>query len=119
MPFGERVYENYLLEIDNILKNTAGIRRLGSAGLDLAYVAAGKIDGFWEKNINLWDISTGVLLVKEAGGRISRINGEEWSISTKEVLASNTKLHNNLVKNLSLLWNVFNYKSRMKKKIHM
>ena len=57
MPFGDRVYKNYLREIDEILKTTAGIRRLGSAGLDLAYVASGKLDGFWEKDLNLWDIS--------------------------------------------------------------
>ena len=56
LPFGKRTYNNYLSEIDQILKSTAGIRRLGSAALDLAYVAAGKLDGFWEKDINLWDI---------------------------------------------------------------
>ena len=103
LPFGERVYKNYLEEIDEILKSTAGIRRLGSAGLDLAYVAAGKLDGFWEKDLNLWDISSGVLLVKEAGGRISKINGEEWAINSRDILASNTRIHNNLSKKLSLL----------------
>ena len=103
LPFGERIYNNYLLEIDGILKSTAGIRRLGAAGLDLAYVASGKIDGFWEKNLNLWDISTGILLVKEAGGRISKINGEEWNTNTGDILATNTKIHNTLIKKLSLL----------------
>ena len=103
LPFGERVYKNYLLEIDNILKASAGIRRLGSAGLDLAYVAAGKLDGFWEKDINLWDISSGLLLVKEAGGKISKLNGEEWNTNCREILASNTKIHSELGKKLSLL----------------
>ena len=51
LPFGSRIYKNYLFEVDEILKSSAGIRRLGSAGLDLAYVASGKLDGFWEKNL--------------------------------------------------------------------
>ena len=103
LPFGERVYKNYLLEIDEILKSTAGIRRLGAAGLDLAYVAAGKLDGFWEKDLNLWDISSGMLLVKEAGGRISNMNGEDWTIDSRNILASNSKIHKDLSKKLSLL----------------
>ena len=103
LPFGKRTYNNYLTEIDQILKSTAGIRRLGSAALDLAYVAAGKLDGFWEKDINLWDISSGVLMVKEAGGKTSRVNGENWSIESREILASNNKIHEDLEKKLSLL----------------
>tara|TARA_B100000575_G_scaffold240901_1_gene203770 strand:+ start:955 stop:1731 length:777 start_codon:yes stop_codon:yes gene_type:complete len=103
LPFGERIYKNYLSEIDEILKTTAGIRRFGSAGLDLAYVAAGKLDGFWEADLNLWDLSTGTLLVKEAGGRISKINGEDWNIDCREILASNSNIHIDLSKKLSLL----------------
>ena len=76
---------------------------MGSAGLDLAYVAAGKLDGFWEKDLNLWDISSGILLVKEAGGRISKINGDEWNINSRDIIASNTKIHDVLQKKLSLL----------------
>ena len=76
---------------------------MGSAGLDLAYVASGKLDGFWEKDLNLWDISTGTLLVKEAGGRISKMNGEDWAVNSRDILASNTKIHNILSKKLSLL----------------
>ncbi len=103
LPFGERIYKNYLEEIDVVLKHSAGIRRLGSAGLDLAYVAAGKLDGFWEKNLNLWDVSTGILLVKEAGGKVTKINGEKWSIEDSEILASNNKVHEYLSEKLSLL----------------
>ncbi len=102
LPFGKRLYDNYLSEIDEILKTTAGIRRLGSAGLDLAYVASGKLDGFWENDLNIWDMSTGALLVKEAGGRISKINGDKWTVSNREILASNTKIHDILSKKLSL-----------------
>ncbi len=103
LPFGDRVYNGYLNEIDEILKSTAGIRRLGAAGLDLAYVASGKLDGFWEKDLNLWDISAGILLVKEAGGRISKMNGENWTTNSRDILASNTKIHSLLSKKLSLL----------------
>tara|TARA_A100001037_G_C14963291_1_gene550323 strand:- start:69 stop:854 length:786 start_codon:yes stop_codon:yes gene_type:complete len=103
IPFGKRTYENYLKQIDLISKNSAGIRRLGSAGIDLAYVASGKLDGFWEHNLNLWDISAGVLLVKEAGGKISKIDGHDWSIKSKDILASNLLIHNKLQEKLSLL----------------
>ena len=103
LPFGDRVYDNYLLEIDEILKSSAGIRRIGSAGLDLAYLAGGKIDGFWEKDLNLWDICSGVLLVKEAGGRISKPNGDKWTTQSRDILVSNTIIHDKLIKNLTLL----------------
>ena len=103
IPFGKRISEYYLKQIDLISKNTAGIRRLGSAGIDLAYVAAGKFDGFWEQNLNLWDISAGVLLIKEAGGKISKIDGKDWSIKSKDILASNLLIHKKLQEKLSLL----------------
>ncbi len=103
LPFGKGIYDNYLLEIDEILKSTAGIRRIGSAALDLAYVASGKLDGFWEKDINIWDISSGVLMVKEAGGSITKTNGEDWNVNCREVLASNNRIHIQLREKLSLL----------------
>ena len=103
LPFGNRVYENYLEEIDEILKCTAGIRRLGAAGIDLAYVAAGKLDGFWEKDLNLWDVSSGTLLVTEAGGRISSFNGKNWTVNNRDIIASNNNIHNQLQEKLSLL----------------
>ena len=103
IPFGERVYDNYYKELDNISKLSAGVRRLGSAALDLAYVASGKIDGFWHNNLNLWDVCSGVLLVKEAGGRITEPNGDNWTIKSRDILASNTLIHNKLLENLTLL----------------
>ena len=86
-------YDNYFNEINNIAKFCSGIRRMGSAAIDLAYVASGKLDGFWERNLNIWDVSSGVLLVKEAGGKISEPNGDEWNVSSKDVLASNLLIH--------------------------
>tara|TARA_Y100000768_G_C23839713_1_gene615537 strand:- start:119 stop:895 length:777 start_codon:yes stop_codon:yes gene_type:complete len=102
-PFGERNYTDYYKELENISKLTAGTRRLGSAALDLAYVASGKIDGFWEKNLNLWDVCSGVLLVNEAGGRVSQPQGKNWTTKSRDILVSNTLIHNKLIENLTLL----------------
>ena len=102
-PFGSRIYENYYKELDNISQLSAGVRRLGAASIDLAYVASGKIDGFWEKDLNLWDVVSGVLLVKEAGGRLSKLNGDQWDIKSRDILVSNTLIHNRLLENLTLL----------------
>ena len=103
IPFGESIYIDYYKELKNISSLTAGIRRIGAAALDLAYVASGKIDGFWEKDLNLWDVCPGVLLVKEAGGRVTDLEGNYWTSETRDILASNTLIHNNLIENLTLL----------------
>ena len=103
IPFGNRIYKNFYKELDNISRNSAGVRRLGAAALDLAYVSSGKIDGFWERDLNLWDISSGVLLVKEAGGKITEPNEKKWTISSRDIVASNSLIHNKLTQNLTLL----------------
>jgi myo-inositol-1(or 4)-monophosphatase len=66
-----------------------GVRRAGSAGLDLAYVACGRLDGFWEFNLNPWDTSAGVLLVEEAGGTVTHFDGSAFTLDSREVLATN------------------------------
>jgi myo-inositol-1(or 4)-monophosphatase len=66
-----------------------GVRRAGSAGLDLAYVACGRLDGFWEFKLNPWDTSAGVLLVQEAGGTITHFDGGDFTLDSREVLATN------------------------------
>ena len=96
IPHADRTYNNYLNEINNVSINCSGIRRMGSAAIDLAYVASGKLDGFWEKNLNLWDVSAGVLMVKEAGGKITMTNGNEWTNLSKDILASNSLIHEKL-----------------------
>ena len=103
IPFGDRVYDKFFIELDNLAKKTAGIRRLGAAALDLAYVSSGKIDGFWERDLNLWDICSGVLLVKEAGGRISEPNGNKWTTNSRDITVSNSLIHDKLIENLTLL----------------
>jgi len=103
IPFSDRVYDKFYTELDNLAKKTAGIRRLGSAALDLAYVSSGKIDGYWERDLNLWDICSGVLLVKEAGGRISEPNGNKWTTNSRDITVSNSLIHDKLIENLTLL----------------
>src|SRR4051812_42778094 len=76
-----------------ITLRTHGVRRAGSAALDLANVAAGRVDGFWEFNLNPWDTAAGVLLVEEAGGRVSDFRGGPFQIASREVCASNGVLH--------------------------
>ena len=76
---------------------TSGIRRLGAAALDLAYVAAGRYDGFWEAHLKIWDIAAGVLLVKEAGGAVSDFSGNESYLSNGNVAAAPLKVHDQML----------------------
>ncbi len=81
----------------NFLLNAQAIRRMGSAALDLAYVAAGRYDGFWEVNLNPWDMAAGVLLVKEAGGEITNFTGTDINIYGKQIVASNKSIHKEML----------------------
>ena len=73
------------------------IRKLGSAALDMAYVAAGRCDGFWQRNLNYWDIAAGIILVKESGGFITDFKGEQEYIQNKTILATNSKINNEMI----------------------
>lgn len=81
-----------------------GVRRAGSAALDLANVACGRYDGFWEFNLNPWDTSAGTLLVTEAGGTVSRYDGTPWQLDSRETLASNGILHQELVQSFARIF---------------
>ena len=74
-----------------------GVRRAGSAALDLAYVAAGRLEAFWEFNLNPWDTAAGILLVEEAAGRVSDFSGNRVQLESREVLASNGLIHDEMV----------------------
>jgi myo-inositol-1(or 4)-monophosphatase len=74
-----------------------GVRRAGSAALDLAYVAAGRLEGFWEFNLNPWDTAAGILLVEECGGEVTDFSGGPYRIDSREILASNKKVHGEIV----------------------
>jgi len=78
-----------------------GLRRAGSAALDLANVACGRYDGFWEFNLNPWDTAAGVLLVREAGGLVTRFDGSPFLLNSREVLASNGRIHQELMENFA------------------
>jgi len=77
----------------HITLRTHGVRRAGSAAIDLCYVAAGRLDGFWEFNLNSWDTAAGVLIVEEAGGKVTRYDGSPFQIDSRETLASNGLVH--------------------------
>ncbi len=81
-----------------ITLKTHGVRRAGSAALDLAAVACGRFDGFWEFNLNPWDTAAGVLLVEEAGGQVSGFTGQPFEINSRETLASNGLIHAELLR---------------------
>jgi myo-inositol-1(or 4)-monophosphatase len=76
-----------------VTANAAGVRRFGAAALDLAYVAAGRLDGFWEFGLSPWDIAAGMLLVREAGGYVSDLSGGQSMMTTGDILAANDHLH--------------------------
>ncbi|MEC8427943.1 MAG: inositol monophosphatase family protein [Pseudomonadota bacterium] len=95
IPFNGYAMENmmpYLTALHEIAGQTAGIRRPGAAALDLAYVAAGRFDGFWEMNLKSWDIAAGLLLVKEAGGMVSDFRGGNDCMKTGNVVCASPKV---------------------------
>lgn len=87
----------YLRIFSDMLSQVGGMRRAGSAALDLAYVAAGRFDGFWELGLSEWDMAAGILLIKEAGGLVSDVHGEEKCLETGNIIAGNPKIFKNLL----------------------
>ena len=86
---GHGDFEQFDAILQSVAPNVAGIRRFGSAALDLAWVAAGRYDGFWEAGLSAWDVAAGILLVREAGGFVSDYRGGERPVERREVIASN------------------------------
>lgn len=83
----------FLRELAGIMPRVAGVRRMGSAALDLAFVACGRFDAFWERNLSAWDIAAGILLVREAGGFATAIDSSAGMFESRNVLAGNALLH--------------------------
>lgn len=97
---GRGKHGHYLVELRNIMAEAAGIRRFGAAAIDLAYVAAGRLDGFFEDNLQPWDMAAGLLLVREAGGFVSDKDGEQQIFSKQNIVAGNELIHAILLKTI-------------------
>jgi myo-inositol-1(or 4)-monophosphatase len=94
----------YLEIIKEFLSKTHGIRRLGSAAIDLAFVACGRIEGFFEYNLNAWDVAAGILIVKQAGGKVTDFKGGDNFLFGRELCVSNTHTHQEMLKIISDRW---------------
>jgi myo-inositol-1(or 4)-monophosphatase len=97
-PYSVQRDSGYLVGLfGDFLGRARAVRRLGSAAVDLAYVAAGRFDGFWEVKLNAWDISAGALMIEEAGGQVSTLDGARFNSRLGEIVASNGRIHDELL----------------------
>lgn len=98
-PYGfvKKNKRDILAKLEKILSRSRGIRRAGAASLDLCYVARGIFDGYYEGGLKPWDVAAGILIVNEAGGRVSNIFGDEFSFEDEYIVASNKLIHNELI----------------------
>lgn len=102
LPFlSHHDFDSYLPALKQVMQETAGVRRAGAASLDLAYVASGRLDGFWENNLKIWDIAAGVLLIQEAGGIVSDSVGSSDFLKTGNIVCGNPKIQPQLLKLVS------------------
>ncbi len=88
--------KQFLAELDVVMGTVAGVRRTGSAALDLAWTAAGRFDGYWENNIYIWDVAAGIVILREAGGYITDPAGKPVTLETRNFLAGNESIHNDM-----------------------
>lgn len=93
----------YLCFWEAFMLRTHGVRRTGSAALDLAWVACGRVDAFWEFGLKPWDVAAGSLLVEEAGGRVSNMDGAKLDLSAAQIVASNGRLHQPMIETLAAI----------------
>lgn len=99
IPFASSTAENrsqFQGSLECLMPHVAGVRRMGSAALDMAYVAAGRYEGYWELGINSWDIAAGIVLIQEAGGYICDLKGGDDPLGTRSILATNQALNQHL-----------------------
>ena len=86
----------YMAMFENMINASIGVRRLGSAAVDLCYVACGRFEGFWEKHLKPWDTAAGFLIAEEAGARITDFSGNAYTIDNPEILATNGHIHDEM-----------------------
>ncbi len=91
-----------LVELKNVMGEAAGIRRFGAASLDLAYVAAGRVDGYWERWLSPWDVAAGILMVREAGGFCTDLDGGQDMFDSGGIVCGNELIHKSLLKTVQL-----------------
>jgi myo-inositol-1(or 4)-monophosphatase len=97
-PYGAQNNTDHCIDhFVNFLKHGLPIRRLGSAALDMCYVACGRFEGFWEVSLNPWDVAAGNLILKEAGGKTTDFFGDKYSIYNKQILATNGNIHKEMM----------------------
>lgn len=100
-PYDRRTAaDNNVARLDRLVRHSLGVRRGGAAALDLAYVAAGRFDGFWEIRLAPWDVAAGILLVREAGGRATDFDGEPDCLSGEQIVASNGHIHDQILQHI-------------------
>lgn len=92
-PYDRTLFPRALRSFEALSMRSQAVRRAGSAALDLCYVACGRLDGYWEHTVNAWDLAAGVLMVSEAGGQVSTLDGGPFDIESGQVLASNRSIH--------------------------
>jgi myo-inositol-1(or 4)-monophosphatase len=98
IPFiGRPGHAQFLKELHQVTQRVSGVRRFGSAALDLAWVAAGRFDGYWERNLKPWDVGAGLLMVAEAGGKVTGIADEDDPLTSGSICAGNLDLHPQLL----------------------
>jgi myo-inositol-1(or 4)-monophosphatase len=101
-PYDVRERGEFARHFSNFIMNAQGVRRDGAAALDLAYVAAGRFDGFWEEGLKPWDVAAGILLIEEAGGKVSDYHNRPLDIFTPPILASNGLIHEQMMRVLAV-----------------
>jgi len=98
-PYDRRTApDNNVERLDHFLRRSQGVRRAGAATLDLAYVACGRLDGFWEIRLKPWDVAAGILLVREAGGKATDFEGSLNCLSGEFIVASNGRIHGEMLR---------------------
>jgi myo-inositol-1(or 4)-monophosphatase len=90
---GRPAQEEFIKELGSLMRQVAGVRRCGSAALDLCWVAAGRFDGFWEHGLSPWDVAAGIVVLREAGGIVTDGEGNPQALTGKAIVAANSRLH--------------------------
>ena len=104
-PYDRRERRNFYFAFwEAFMMRTQGVRRTGSAALDLCYVACGRIDAFWEFGLRPWDVAAGALIAAEAGGRVTNLDGTALNLEARKILASNGKLHRAMRDTIAKAW---------------